>query len=506
MTSRSPVRLAAEQILPLAPLGVRTASDQDLSPAVQLFVERARRVYPDFRLTPERLAEVQQLCERLDSIPLVLELAAARAGVLTPKQMLERLDERLSWLKSTRRDLPARHRSLYSVLDATYAMLDAPARALWGCLAVFQGDFSIDAAKALAPDGDCFSHMETLISMGLLQVAAREEAQRFRMFETLREYAWGMLDPEGRREAQVALIRWVVGEARQRAAQQFTGELGKWLTFWDTEREHLLKALTLAETLEQPATALELLHHTQRYWILRTLYRHAEDALGRMLTRLSEAERRCAHLLQAAWALHTNRPADAHARALDAIALAAPSTSEYAWALYYAVHAAVALSDKAFIQQWGETAAQYTLDAPDPALQIAARRLVAWYQPLEMPHYDWIGANVQRAQQLGDPLWLMLTLLDWIDYCNVNGRYETVLSLCDYLDGLARQLNDSLRLWEVCTMRGYALIQLGRYPEADAQLEQSLYWARLSGEGVSLSLTLLANLRRLQGDTTRAFT
>src|SRR5690606_8528142 len=110
-TSRMPLRIRGEQELPIPPLAVppvdEVATGREASPAVRLFVERARAVRPDFQLTPENAGAVAALCARLDGLPLAIELAAARTRLFPPVMLLERLEGRLDLLEGGGRDRPA---------------------------------------------------------------------------------------------------------------------------------------------------------------------------------------------------------------------------------------------------------------------------------------------------------------------------------------------------------------------------------------------------------------
>lgn len=508
ITSRARLEISGEHTLALAPLSLEPEQDGSPAPAVQLFADRAGRVYPDFRLTPERRAQVEQLCRRLDGIPLALELAAARTGVLSPQQMLARLDDRLSWLQTARRDLPARHRSLHAVLDAAAATLPDETRAVWARLAVLRGDFSVDAAQALCPEADWLTVAEQLLAAGLIHSEERNQTRRLRMLETLREYAWRQLSPEAQHAAQQRLLEWTLAEARTREPMQHHSTLREWLAFWDAEREHLIEALRIAETHHAPEQALELLQRTRRYWTLRTLSRYSDALVERLMPQLAPQAQAHARLLQAEWDLHAQRHAQAYAHALQALQQIHPDEDAYSWALYYAVHAAICLSDWEFLLQWGETAAQHALNADEPALHIAGRRMVIWLQSPERlgigAPYQWFQQTAQQAQQLDDPLWRMLALEDWTDHCMVIGRYEETLTLLQQLGAIADALQDGERLCHVANARAYCFIQLGRLREADEQVDESLHWGRLSGVDLTSPLLSQANLRRLQGNYTEA--
>src|SRR5207302_2725579 len=126
VTSRAALRLSGEREYPVDPLG--------RSDAVALFVDRAQAADPGFALTDENAAAVEELCARLDGLPLALELAAARTKLLGPDEMLTRLDQRLELLSRGPRDLPARHRALRDTIGWSYDLLDPDEQRLFARL------------------------------------------------------------------------------------------------------------------------------------------------------------------------------------------------------------------------------------------------------------------------------------------------------------------------------------------------------------------------------------
>jgi predicted ATPase len=155
VTSRAPLRLREEQEFPIGPLAVpdpdAASSPEALgsSPAVALFVERVRRVSPYFTLTAENAQAVAAICRRLDGLPLALELAAARVRMLTPADLLGRLDRRLPLLTGGARDAPARQRTLRDTLAWSHELLTPPQQTLFRRLALFAGGWSAEAAEAV---------------------------------------------------------------------------------------------------------------------------------------------------------------------------------------------------------------------------------------------------------------------------------------------------------------------------------------------------------------------
>jgi predicted ATPase len=179
-TSREPLRVAGERELPLSTLGE--------APAVELFRQRALAIRPDFDATYDEIAE---LCGRLDSLPLAIELAAARVKVLSLHELLDRLDQRLSVLAGGRRDLPERQRALRTTIQWSYDLCTEDERTLFRRLAVFAGGATLTAIEAVC-EGD-LELMESLVDKSLV----RRDAERFTMLETIRDYAAERLDECG---------------------------------------------------------------------------------------------------------------------------------------------------------------------------------------------------------------------------------------------------------------------------------------------------------------------
>ncbi|MCH7471847.1 tetratricopeptide repeat protein [bacterium] len=154
VTSREPLRLSVEKVKHLEPLPVGdkgTAGEEELPGAVSLFVDRAALVKDDFALTPDNLPTVQGICERLDGVPLAIELAAAWADSYSLDELLSEMNQQLE-LTARMRDVPERHRSVRASLDWSFGLLSDEQRDILRCLAVFKGGFFIEAAEAVLLD------------------------------------------------------------------------------------------------------------------------------------------------------------------------------------------------------------------------------------------------------------------------------------------------------------------------------------------------------------------
>lgn len=236
-TSRSALGLAGEAVYPLRPLelpprkqtarigNVDEATARRLSetPAVALFVSRARERDPAFMITPENADAIGQLCVRLDGIPLALELAAARVKVLSPQQMMQRLAQRFALLRD-QRGADARQNTLEGAIAWSWELLNEPERDTLAQLAVCKGGFFLELAEEVAdlsahPQAPlCMDIVESLHDKSLLdahEVHALGGRRRFGMYESIRAYALGQLDRRGGTPAAVA--RWrkaLVGQTR----------------------------------------------------------------------------------------------------------------------------------------------------------------------------------------------------------------------------------------------------------------------------------------------------
>jgi predicted ATPase/DNA-binding CsgD family transcriptional regulator len=198
-TSRQALGVDGEQNWQVPPLSLPAASEP-IQPgealrweAVRLFADRAGSHLQDFTITPGNARAVVQLCQRLDGIPLAIELAAARSPVLTAEQIVARLDDRFALLTAVNRSGDTRHQTLRAALDWTHDLLTARERLLWHRLSVFPAGFQLDAAEAvcsdhLLPKEAILGLIASLVEKSVVSPEHREGQVRYRLLETVREY------------------------------------------------------------------------------------------------------------------------------------------------------------------------------------------------------------------------------------------------------------------------------------------------------------------------------
>jgi len=215
-TSREALRIEAERLVPVPPLGVPHA-DSDLAAitgaeAVRLFAERAAAVKPGFHVTADNAAAVAAVVRRLDGIALAVELAAARMPAMTPAELARRLERSFALLAAGRPGAVARHQTLRATIDWSFDLLPGPEQTLLARLAVFAGGATLEAAEAVCggdgidPD-TVFGLLASLVARSLVVAGETGPGTRYRLLETIRQYAEERLGQAGDKE------RWHVRHA-----------------------------------------------------------------------------------------------------------------------------------------------------------------------------------------------------------------------------------------------------------------------------------------------------
>jgi predicted ATPase/class 3 adenylate cyclase len=267
-SSRAPLRVSGEWEYPIPEL-----ADED---AIALFRERAEAIKPDFRLNGDATT-VGEICRRLDGLPLAIELAAARAKVLSPTALLERLEQRLPMLSVGARDLPDRQRTLRDTIAWSYELLDEGEQRLFARLALFVGGFTLAAAEQVSD-----AELDVLTSLVEKSLVGHYE-ERFRMLETIREFALERLEESGEVE-QVARghIEYFLGFVSDEESS-FRRVTPEWLERVGSEQDNLRAAIQLARGLDDPRLELQLVALTGRFW---EFHGHLAEGLRRIVEAL----------------------------------------------------------------------------------------------------------------------------------------------------------------------------------------------------------------------------
>jgi predicted ATPase len=300
VTSRVVLRLQGEHNYEVPPLMLPAAGHRP-SPeqlgryeGIRLFMQRAQAANSQFTITTENAPAVIELCQRLDGLPLAIELAAARVRLLSPEAMLARLSNRFGLLTGGAWDLPDRQRTLRATLDWSYFLLNVAERSLFARLAVFVGGWTIEAAHVVCGVGNeakVLQHMSALVDKSLAQQQANiQHEPRLTMLETVREYALERLEESGelkrlrRRHASYFLM---LAEEEERASQ---GPLQRaWLDRLETEHDNLRAALAWSLSPQgDTGICLQLTGALSHFWYIREYHTEARMWLQKALERGSD--------------------------------------------------------------------------------------------------------------------------------------------------------------------------------------------------------------------------
>ncbi|HTU86025.1 MAG TPA: tetratricopeptide repeat protein [Solirubrobacteraceae bacterium] len=396
-TSRQPLGVAGEQQFRVTGLPVA----EDTEGAVQLFAERARRLDPRLSTDEMTMSAIREICQRLDGMPLAIELAASRTRLLGVPELSERLRQDPRVLKDQSRELPDRHQSIEATLEWSHLLLAPREQTVFRRLAAFRGSFNLDAAEMVCTgDGvegiDFLDALGELINQSLVEVAQGDAENRYRLLLPVRAFALARLERSGEAEAvRDRHARWfarLIAEAEPGlpGPEQF-----RWLERLDAEHDNFRAALETS-LAGNPETAGELAAPLWQFWYRRGYYHEArrwlEDAVA-VTDRMSPAMR--ARVLTSAASfdhLHCE-----YALASDRLERALPLYEQ--------------LGDDAgaatVLQRLGSVAREQARYAQ--AIELHKRSLALWRELGDQEgiadslHFlgfaSWLGADLERAQQ-----------------------------------------------------------------------------------------------------------
>src|SRR6266545_5801751 len=298
-TSREALGIAGETAyrVPSLPLpDPRQLQDLDAlaqNDCVHLFIDRAMASYPSFRLKEKNAPAIADICRRLDGIPLAIELASARTKIFPPEEIAARLDDRFRLLTGGSRTALERHQTLFALIEWSHNLLSEAERVLLRRLSVFAGGWSFEAARIVCGEslGDNVLDLLThLVDKSLVAVEAEAEEARYRLPETIRQYARDKLFESG--EAEQARDRHLdfflrfaeAAEPKLRGSEQLV-----WLNRLETEHDNLRTALAWSLESGKSDSALQLAGALGYFWVLRGYFSEAQKWLEEALA-LSERE------------------------------------------------------------------------------------------------------------------------------------------------------------------------------------------------------------------------
>jgi non-specific serine/threonine protein kinase len=453
--------------------------------AIRLFVDRARAVEPGFTLTDRNVSAVEEICRRLDGIPLAIELAAARVAVLSPEQIAARLGDRFRLLTCGSRTGLPRYRTLRALIDWSHDLLDVQERRLVRRLGVFAGSWSLEAAESVCAGADLASEdvldlLSGLVAKSLVLTCEQDDELRYRFLETLREYAAEKLREAGE-EASLheRHCAWLLSLV-ERAEPELSGPHSvPWLDRLEHERENVRAALGWCIGNGKAEAGMRLAGALIKFWVVRGPYRPVRDTLADLLT--LPAAQECSAPIQAA-----------RTKALLAagrLAMRQGDRGEAGLIFQEALEISRKVGDRRSLG-----IAQFSIGH--------VARVQGDYPTARRHHAE----AIQLFEALGDDHWLANTHHDLGLAAYFEGDLTTAREQYEASLDLSRRLGDELGIASVLNDLGEVALRRGELEEARALECASLALARRIDDKkvIAMSLAALAGLAVAQGRPTRA--
>lgn len=488
VTSRAPLRLTIEQTFEVAPLALPPAQPTqptqpiDAFAAVQLFVQRARAIQPQFVLTSENEATVAAICRRLDGLPLAIELAAQGLRTLTPAALLRRLDQHLPIAAEGPRDLPARQQTLHATLDWSRQRLSAPAQRVFAQMGVFVGGATLDAIDAVCDaDGDVLPHVHALVEHSLIRHEETAGESRYTMLETIRAYALEQLAASGEESivrARHAAFFLQLAEAsvpHLRTAQQV-----RWLDALEADHDNLRAAGDWLLQSGDVESALRLAGALHWFWDRRG---YLDEGRARMHAALSAAAK-------------VDSPSVDLQRAR-------------AWALAGAAALAFDQGDRDAVSALAaQSAALFRQAGDNEGLVLASLRLAFARQASDPQAAGALLNEALALAQAAESSWFIALALFVAAQAALFGAHDVALALARIREAI-RALDEDGDPWLLAHCRGIqglALLAAGDLAAARDSLEHGLATARTLNDrrSVALLAATTADVARCQADYPRA--
>jgi predicted ATPase/DNA-binding XRE family transcriptional regulator len=299
-TSREPLNMTGEAIYRVPSLGLPnlqqildTFRDNE---SLQLFEERAQLVRFDFSLTLENVVSVAQICQRLDGIPLAIELAAAKVAVFSTEQIANQLNDSFNLLTGGSRTALPRHRTLRAAIDWSYNLLTSTEQVLFERLSVFVDGWTLEAAESVCNGGsvkreDVLNLLEQLINKSLVIIEEAGHEARYRMLETIRQYAHEKLAESGESEAvRGRHLDFFLAVALRFEQEVHSSQSSNWMQRVNSEHGNLREAMNWAGDSGQAPSGLRLGFALHYYWLTYGYWSLGRESLERLLARPEAAE------------------------------------------------------------------------------------------------------------------------------------------------------------------------------------------------------------------------
>ncbi|MSP12042.1 MAG: tetratricopeptide repeat protein [Chloroflexi bacterium] len=495
------------------------------SEAVRLFLDRATLAQPDFTLTPQQAPLVAEICRRLDGIPLAIELAAARVKTMPVDQIVARLDDRFRLLTGGSRTALPRQRTLQSLIDWSFNMLETSEQTLLRRLSIFAGGWTLEAAEAgCAGDGlaayDVLDLLAQLANKSLVAVETQHGVARYRLLETIRQYAQDKLLESGEgeqvrnRHLEYFLKLAEEGDLKLRGQEQMA-----WLQRFETEHDNLRAALQWslqgAPGTQTAELGLRLAGALWWFWNIHGYGKEGRNWCEAVLAHTTASGRTAA---RAKALLGTAMLTDLHddiyvARLEESIAIGREVGDKglVAWALRPLGHVALANGDLAAARaRWAESQALFRETGDKWGLAWSLSDQVDGLSFSGSDDYAGLRSLAEESlalfREIGDKKdsAIPISRLGFLDV--LQGNYPSARA--HFMERLAieREMGNRINIATSLSLMGQVTLRQGDYGQAAGFIEEGLALNRELGRkwNICISLTWLGEVARAQGDYHRA--
>ena len=467
-TSREALAAGEEAVLRVPPL---TVPDPDTAASLRglgryegvvMFEARARSAVPGFSLTVDNQCMVAEICQRLEGLPLAIELAAARLRALSLKQILLRLTDRYRLLTTGTRVAPSRQQTLQLCIDWSHDLLSDRERTLWRQLAVFAGGFELDAAAEVSgfADSELVDVLGSLVDKSILIREETGEVAQYRMLETIREYGLERLAEAG----ESALLRqrhqdWCERLTLQAEAEWIGNRQLEWLARFDRTRDDLRAALEFSVTAAaEPDAALHMVVAIYPYWVSRGLYSEGRYWIDRALARADGA------------------PAGSRVTALCLGSMLA-----------------LMQGDIPAAQEWTDAACALTHPEDDPAVfafAVSATGYLATFSGDFARAIECFEESLPTLRAEGAPLARVGTLVGLAMACGLAGDSRRAIACHEEVVALTASYGESMYRSYSLGMLGLAVWEQGDTKRAAQLIEEGVRLTRLVDDPLGLAMCL----------------
>jgi predicted ATPase len=467
ITTREPLNLTGERLLPVGPLPIPQSTVDTTNAALRLFVDRAQAVRASFELSEETLPAVVEICRRLDGLPLAIELACARLRTLAVDEIAQRLGDRFRLLTGGSRTALPRHQTLAAVVGWSWGLFDERERRLAGRLAVFAGGADLAAIEAVcAGDGLDEADVVTVL-IGLVEksfVRMTPEPPRYTMLDTIQAYAADQLVAAGESDAAREKHARYMLELAERAEPALRGrDQLTWLAWLSREYDNVAGALRWAVDAGRTEISVGLVAAIGWYWVLRGAIGEAASWLREVLSqpgleRLPPSTVAIAYAYDAGYHFSAGDPERAASSAKAAAALATTTTHPVV-AIVTAVTRAASADMPTVL---GELATM--VDHPDP-WAAGAGELIRGHIAESVGDVDAAGRHFAEARRrfeaVGDRWGITMTLSPLAGIRSLAGEPAAAIELLTEAIRLAGEVGaDDDRDW-MRAQRGWERLRAG---------------------------------------------